>query len=105
MLKKHWAILTRAPQFDMNIQAKVPPALAALHNFILDHDPHNINEYLSNNPQDDLDPNPGQPQDNEFGELADGAVTRLEKERAITAWNQIAELMWRDYLRMRAEEN
>ena len=35
-----------------------------------------------------------------FGELADGAVTRLEKERAMTARNQIAELMWRDYLQM-----
>ena len=104
VLKKRWAILTRPPQFNMNIQAKIPPALAALHNFILDHDPHDIDEYLSGNADDtdenDLDPNPGQPQDNEFGNLANGAVTRSEKTRATAARNQIAEAMWRDYQQM-----
>lgn len=87
----------------MTIQAKVPPALAALHNLILDLDPYDIDEYLSGDPQsdiiheDDLDPNPGQPQDNEFGWLANGAVTRTEKNRAIAARNHIADVMWRDY--------
>ena len=41
--------------------------------------------------------NPGQPQDNEFGNLANGAVTRSEKTRATAARNQIVEAMWRDY--------
>lgn len=99
ILKKRWAILTWPPQFNMNIQAQIPPALAALHNFILDHDPHDINKYLSGD-ADDLDPNPGQPQDNEFGNLANGAFTRPEKTRATAAHNQIAEAMWRDYQQM-----
>jgi hypothetical protein len=47
VLKKRWAILMWPPQFNMNIQVKIPPALAALHNFILDHNPHDIDEYLS----------------------------------------------------------
>jgi len=84
----------------MNIQARIPPALAALPNFILNHDPHDIDEYLSGDPQldeNDLDPNPGQPEDNEFGLLANGAVTRSEKRRATAARNIIAEAMWRDY--------
>jgi hypothetical protein len=81
----------------MSIQAQVPPALAAMHNFIMKHDPNDINHYLTGNTDDDLDPNPGQPQANEFGSLADGAVTRREKGRATEARNQIAESMWRSY--------
>jgi hypothetical protein len=109
VLKKRWAVLIWPPQFDMSIQAKIPPALAALHNFIIDHDPQDIDEYLSGDPrsddihEDDLDPNPGQPQNNEFGRLADGAVTQAEKARATIARNQIAEVMWVDY--QRVQEN
>ena len=42
----------------MSIQAQVPPALAALHNFIMDHDPHDIEEYLAGD-DTDFDPIPG----------------------------------------------
>jgi len=76
----------------MFIQAQVPPALAALHNFIMKHDPIDIEQYLTGN-DDDLDPNPGQPHVNEFGNLADGAVTRREKLRAKATRDQIAESM------------
>jgi hypothetical protein len=74
VMKKCWGILTCPPQFSMTIQAKVPPALAASHNFIMDHDSGDIDEYLEDN-EGDLDPNPGQPSENELGTLADGAVT------------------------------
>jgi len=80
----------------MAVQAKVPPALAASHNFIMDHDPGDINEYLEDN-KNDLDPNPGQPLENEFGMLATGAVTRTEKNRATAKRDSIAQAMWDDY--------
>lgn len=97
VLKKRWAVLVHPPQFSMSIQAQIPPALAGLHNFILDHDPNDIDEYLTGNDEEDLDPNPGQPQENMFGTLADRAVTRAEKDRATRARDEIAEAMWRDY--------
>ena len=42
----------------MAIQAQIPCVLAATHNFIMDHDPHNIEEHLTDD-EDNLDPNPG----------------------------------------------
>lgn len=96
VLKKRWAILVRPPQFDMLIQAQVPPGLAATHNFIMDHDPNDIDNYLSG-AAEDLDPNPGQPQENEFGVLTERAVTRAEKNRATRSRDEIAQAMWDDY--------
>lgn len=88
----------------MDIQSQVPPALAALHNFIMDHDPQDINEYLNDN-KEDLDPNPGQPQENAFGALASGAVTRTERNRATQKRDEIAQAMWNDYQRVLRERN
>jgi hypothetical protein len=98
-MKKHWGILTNPPQFSMTVQAKVPPALATCHNFIMDHDLGDIDEYLEDN-ENDLDPNPGQPIENELGTLADGAVTQAEKERATVKRDSIAQVMWDDYQRI-----
>jgi hypothetical protein len=54
MLKWHFRILVYPPQFDMDLQARLPPALAALHNFIRKHDPNDIADF------DDVeDPQPG----------------------------------------------
>lgn len=81
MLKKHWGILTRPPCFSMNIQARIPAGIAAVHNFILDHDP-----FYFDDSEDDLeaenDPNPGQHYfHDDYGALATGLVTRAEKTR------------------------
>lgn len=86
----------------MSIQAQVPPGLAAIHNFIMDVDPNDINNYL-NGDADDLDPNPGQPQANEFGTLASGAVTQTEKNQATRKRDDIAQAMWEDYQRVLRE--
>lgn len=103
VMKKRWGILTRPPQFSMSIQAQIPPGLAALHNFIMDTDPYDIDHYLSGNLEDDIDPNPGMVVENEFGRLADSAVSRAERERATANRDQIAEAMWDNYeARLRA---
>jgi hypothetical protein len=39
VIKKRWRILIMPPSYDMKVQARIPAALAALHNFILEHDP------------------------------------------------------------------
>jgi len=104
VLKKRWAILTRPPQFNISIQVQVPPGLAAVHNFIMDTDPHDLDHYL-NGDADDFDPNPGQPQENEFGTLAASAVTRTEKERATRERDNIGQAMWDDYQRVIRERD
>ena len=43
-------MLLLAPEYDMDIQARVPPALCALHNFICQHDPSDIEDYLALTP-------------------------------------------------------
>jgi hypothetical protein len=42
ILKQHFRILQLPPEYDMSVQALVPPALAALHNFIRQYDPQEI---------------------------------------------------------------
>lgn len=98
VVKNRWKILTIAPQFPMNIQVQIPPALAALHNFIMKYDPQDVQEYLGDSDSDsNLNPNPGQPHESEFGDLADGAVTQAEKNHATAARDALAKAMWRQY--------
>lgn len=80
----------------MSVQAQILPGLSAIHNFVLDHDPNDIDHFLRGN-EEDFDPNPGQMQDNDFGVLAQSAVTAVEKGRATQNRDRIAEEMWRDY--------
>lgn len=89
----------------MPIQAQIPPGLAAVHNFIMNNDPHDIDHYLTGVLRDDLDPNPGAVMENEFGMLANQSVSRAEKARAVLYRDQIAQAMWEDYqARQQAEE-
>lgn len=97
MLKKHWAILVCPPHFDMGVQVKIPPGLAALHNFIMDVDPNDIDHCLSGNHDNDHDPNQGIMIEWEFGNLAEGCITNAEKARANRLCDRIAQEMWDSY--------
>ena len=65
ILKRRFRILLLSPEYDMGIQAQVPPALCALHNFIRYHDPSEITDF-----DDVCNHGVGA----ELGELATGAV-------------------------------
>lgn len=54
VLKRRFTILVHPPEYSMEIQARIPPALAATHNFIREHDPDEIFEF-----QEAFDPRPG----------------------------------------------
>jgi hypothetical protein len=97
VVKKRWGILTRPPQFTMDIQAKIPSALAALHNFIMQHNSQDCLHYVSNM-EDDLDPNPGVVQQNPHGVLSTQAVNQAEKTQATAYHEHIAQEMWDEYL-------
>lgn len=95
VLKRRFRILDCPPQYDMNIQALIPPALAALHNFIRKYDPDEIEMYHD---EDELEvelqmgarPEP-------VGELGTGYVTQQETVRANERRDRIAGAMWEQY--------
>ena len=45
ILKRRFGILHLPPEYTMDIQEKIPPALCALHNFIQCHNPTDIADF------------------------------------------------------------
>lgn len=70
----------------MDLQACLPAALAAIHNFI--RDPIDLDDF-----KEALDIEPGW----HSGDLADGVPQRAEKERANRRCDEIADAMWVQY--------
>ena len=78
----------------MAIQARIPPALAAIHNFILKHDPVEWDSILA---MEEEDPNPGTRANDNFGRLAEGVTDDIEKARSEARRDGIAQAMWDSY--------
>ena len=87
VLKRRFVILIHPPQYSLEIQAWIPPALAAIHNFIRDHDEDETFDY-----EDPIDIQPGN-----YGVLGNGPARRAEIVRAKLKREQIASAMWRSY--------
>ena len=82
-------MLCDPPAYDMDIQALIPPALVALHNFIWQYGPGDIetsddddDDDDDNDNDDDKLPNFQSPLFDTVGELRMGAVTLRETARA-----------------------
>jgi len=90
ILKRRFRILQLPPEYDMNTQAQIPAALAALHNFIRQYDPDEVHMY-----EDDqsLDFQIGDPKS--AGEL--GRVTPNERARANDRRDKIADGIWQQH--------
>jgi hypothetical protein len=71
----------------MRIQARIPPALGAIHNFIQIHDPGEIDDFTY---EDNID-------DRQAGGLALGPANVTERMRVASKRDQIAQDMWEDY--------
>ncbi|ESK87241.1 hypothetical protein Moror_5806 [Moniliophthora roreri MCA 2997] len=87
----------------MNPQARIPAALAALHNFIMNNDTKNYIPDLCAD-RDAENPFPGVhinankvPTVHPQSELASSHVTEQEYEEALEQWDDIAEAMWVQY--------
>jgi hypothetical protein len=107
-MKKRWVILTQPLHFTMSVQAHIPPALAALHNFIVGHDSTDVNKYLydENGNLDCHDKQPGirRAEEIDFGRLAaTEIISRAEKRQAEAYRDQMAQAMWDDYQRVLTE--
>ena len=78
----------------MALQARLPAALAALHNFICDLNPFNLNDF-----QEAVDIEPGW----RSGDLADGVAWQAERDRANNRHEELAEVMWVQYQEVLAD--
>ena len=81
----------------MDLQARVPPALCALHNFICRRDPSDIEEYSDGA---NLEVSHIRVDDPDIGDLAMHALTPADREYADAKREQIANAMWDDYQRV-----
>lgn len=88
ILKARFAILTCRPRYTLDVLARFPAALAALHNFIRIHDPTEIEDFLEENVDQDTE---------DTGLLGDGFPDTAEKEAAKNRRDEIAQAMWNDY--------
>ena len=88
VLKWRFKILIYPPEISMDLQARLPAALAAIHNFIRDLDPADLSDF-----QEVVDPQPGW----HSGDLADGLPAHAERDRANNRRDVIAGAMWVQY--------
>ena len=104
ILKNRFGILRCNPNLDVDVQAKIAPALAAIHNVIREYDNADIeallNEYDDDGPHVPLvaaegvgEPNIG----HGVGDLAEGPARTAERRRADDRRNHIADEMWQQY--------
>ncbi|THU81590.1 hypothetical protein K435DRAFT_690453, partial [Dendrothele bispora CBS 962.96] len=93
VVKNRWEILDCTPKYAMEVQAPIPPGLAAVHNFILKIDSSDLQHYLG--AQDPMAGVP--PASHDIGQLSEGPANRTEKTRAEQQRDGIAQGMWDDY--------
>jgi hypothetical protein len=95
VLKWRFRILVYPPQFNMVTQTRLPPALTAVHNFIWQYDPKDIDDFDAIE-----DPQPGtraEGQAAEEGQLAEGLPGAAERQQANQRQDRIAQEMWAQY--------
>lgn len=87
----------------MGVQAKIPAALVALHNFIMEHDAADLDRWIVDEAAEDL-LRGRRRGEIDFGQLATATkVTTAEKRRAEHLRDKLAQDMWEDYQRILAE--
>lgn len=96
VLKRRYRILSVSPEFNLEIQSRIPCALAAVHNFIRQHD-----EKLEEFDGDDIN-------DNQRGGWDDPDEETSFRESAIdeepsALRDSIAQAMWEEYVTICAE--
>jgi hypothetical protein len=92
VLKRRFCILLLAPEYDLDIQARIPVALCTIHNFIREHDPDE-GELFAQEISGDHD----KVDDADVAYYAAEDVEDGETDMAAT-WDQIATEMWEAYM-------
>ncbi|KIK13513.1 hypothetical protein PISMIDRAFT_17931 [Pisolithus microcarpus 441] len=103
ILKRHFRILLPAPEYDIDIQARIPTALCALHNYIYSFDKGE--EDTLDIPLDTDDEEEGQQQSENLIDphVAVGGTMDTEDFTVSSIHDDIAIAMWTDYQSILAE--
>ena len=83
--------MVAAPEYPLEMQAKFPPPMAAIHNFICVYDPYDINSEVEK--EVERWPLYSQP-----GDLGRGSISWREREWATKQHDDIAKAMWAQYV-------
>jgi hypothetical protein len=97
VLKRRFRILLLAPEYSLQIQARIPAALCAIHNFISVHDPA---EDIILTVDDDDNNRPPLDHDHEAPAPAAAEIDTPSMKR-----DSIAQAMWDDYLAIRQQRD
>ena len=94
VLKWRFQILVIPPEYNMDIQAKIPSALCCIHNIICWYDPEELDDAELQQPY------PENQTDHVvvFGTLAGGFITTIEQDMMTAKWDKIAEQLLEDHL-------
>ena len=94
VLKRRFRILVIPPEYNMDIQAKIPSALCCIHNIICRYDPEELDDAESQQPY------PENQTDHVvvFGTLAGGFITTIERDTMMAKRDEITEQLWEDHL-------
>jgi hypothetical protein len=95
--KNRFNILEQPPRYPMSVQVRIPPALCALHNFILRHDLDDVKLDLDEGEEEGVEVVDEEIDLVQFGDLGFGVITQEVQERACRKRDQIALAMWTDY--------
>jgi hypothetical protein len=87
VLKKRFKILSFAQPYSLHNQARLPSALAVIHNFIMIYDPSD----------DDFVEDDGNQVQGEIRRTEEHVISQEERGRAAERREQIAQAMWRNY--------
>ncbi|KIK19696.1 hypothetical protein PISMIDRAFT_107149, partial [Pisolithus microcarpus 441] len=93
VLKHRFRILTVPPEYSMRVQARIPPALACIHNIIRTWDPVDL---------EDPEENPESQDMGMSGSVADGVPTNADRDWMSAKRDRITECMWASYIAERA---
>ncbi|KAG1726741.1 hypothetical protein EDD22DRAFT_739407, partial [Suillus occidentalis] len=94
VIKCRFRILLLPPEYKMDIQVHIPPALCLMHNTIQVHDPNDMMDYCNVLDAHIL---------TDTGNLANGPPTEHARTRASLHRDQIASEMWEAYNRERIQ--
>jgi hypothetical protein len=92
ILKRCFRLMVAAPEYVLETQAKFPPALAAIHNFICVHDLNDV----SKEAEKEADMQPWHRR--QLGDLGRGSISWRESQQASKRCDDIANVMWRQYI-------
>jgi len=91
VLKRRFRVLIVPPEYSMDIQARIPPALACMHNIICTWDPVEL-EDVEAGAVPSLQTSEGM-----SGLIADGVPTNADREWMSAKRDRIAQDMWASY--------